>query len=403
MSEDKPADCASQGIFPSELLAHNLWWNGPSWLKLQPSKWPKNDSQANMIQEGKELNNITCTVTVIEDSVIPVDKLPSFNQYKRVTAWIIRFLHNCKARIRVTQPKSGTEELNRAANYWYSVIQRTHFPDELRILNKGSQKISTSNKLYSLNPFVDNQGVMRVDGRQQKARLFHNSRHPIILESWHTLTKLLIQSEHTSLLHGGSLLVSSSLFHNIHIVGGHRAIRSIVRTCVTCRRRTPKAKPHLKGVVRNSKLDFEEMTTILTQIEACLNSRPVHTVPRNDDDGIEMLTPEHFLIGRPLQAIPDHSHSSQSPGCLRRWYLCQSFVRHFWERWRNEYIIALQKHSKWKCPNDNFQVGDVVIKEDNLISMHWPITLIIETNAGTDGLIHVVTLKTKDRTYKLPV
>ena len=45
----------------------------------------------------------------------------------------------------------------------------------------------------------------------------------------------------------------------------------------------------------------------------------------------------------------------------------------------------------------------VVIKEDNLTSMHWPIALTIETNAGTDGLICVVTLKTKDGTYKRPV
>ena len=164
VSEDNPANCASQGIFPSELLAHNLWWNGPSWVKLQPHEWPKNDSPANVTQEeGEELNTTTCTLTIVEDSLLPVDKLSSFNQYKRVTAWIIRFIHNCKAKIRATQPENGpltTEELNRAANYWYSVIQRMHFPDELRILTKGSQRIPTSSKIYSLNPLVDDQGIM---------------------------------------------------------------------------------------------------------------------------------------------------------------------------------------------------------------------------------------------------
>ena len=121
-------------------------------------------------------------------------------------------------------------------------------------------------------------------------------------------------------------------------------------------------KTHLKRVVGNSKLDFEEMSTVLAQIEACLNSRPLGTIPHNiDDDGIEMLTPGHFLIGRPLQAIPDHPHSSQSFGLLRRWYLCQGLVRHFWERWRNEYLVALRSYSKWKRPNNNFQTGDVVL------------------------------------------
>ena len=55
-------------------------------------------------------------------------------------------------------------------------------------------------------------------------------------------------------------------------------------------------KIHLKRIVGNSKLDFEQMTTILTQIKACLNSRPLGTVPHNDDYGIKMLTPGHFLI-----------------------------------------------------------------------------------------------------------
>jgi hypothetical protein len=36
-----PADCASRGLFPSELLQHSLWWNGPPWLRLAPSEWPK--------------------------------------------------------------------------------------------------------------------------------------------------------------------------------------------------------------------------------------------------------------------------------------------------------------------------------------------------------------------------
>ena len=39
--EQNPADCASRGLLPIKLIEHELWWNGPSWLKLQPSTWPK--------------------------------------------------------------------------------------------------------------------------------------------------------------------------------------------------------------------------------------------------------------------------------------------------------------------------------------------------------------------------
>ena len=169
---------------------------------------------------------------------------------KRITAWAFRFLHNCKAKIRKTQLKAGPltlEELNVSANYWYAVIQGTHFPNELRILSKDSLEIHRSSKIYSLNPFIDDQGILQVSGRQQRAKFSYSSRHPIILDSRHPLTKLLIRSEHIPLLHSGSLLISSSLFCNFHRLGGRRAICSIIRNCVTCRRRSPKTRTQMMG------------------------------------------------------------------------------------------------------------------------------------------------------------
>lgn len=61
-------------------------------------------------------------------------------------------------------------------------------------------------------------------------------------------------------------------------------------------------KYHLKRAVGEMKLTFEEMSTVLAQIEASLNSRPLYDI--NDDNGIDALTPGHFLIGKPLSSIP---------------------------------------------------------------------------------------------------
>ena len=38
--EQKPADCASRGLYPDEHVQNQLWWHGPPWLKQVPSDWP---------------------------------------------------------------------------------------------------------------------------------------------------------------------------------------------------------------------------------------------------------------------------------------------------------------------------------------------------------------------------
>ena len=148
---------------------------------------------------------------------------------------------------------------------------------------------------------------------------------------------------------------------------------------------------------------FEEFSTILTQVEACLNSRPL--VPASpDDDGLDILTPGHFLIGKPLESLPDPAFSYRDLSLLRRWHLCQSLVRHFWKRWSSEYLSTLRQFAKWHHPTRNPQVGDIVLlQEDNLIPTKWPLGKIVEVFPGQDGLIRVVNVKTTTGTYKRPI
>ena len=56
------------------------------------------------------------------------------------------------------------------------------------------------------------------------------------------------------------------------------------------------------------KVNFEELTMLTTQIEACLNSWPLTQLPENTDE-IETLTPGHFMIRCPLEVLPDSSSS----------------------------------------------------------------------------------------------
>ena len=162
-------------------------------------------------------------------------------------------------------------------------------------------------------------------------------------------------------------------------------------------------KSHLRKVVGETKLTFEEATTLLAQIEAILNSRPL--VPlSHDDDCIEAITPGHFLIGRSLEAIPDPQASYKPMTVLRRWHLVQALVRHFRKRWSVEYLTTIRKYSKWHHKTRNLEVGDIVLmQEDNLFTTKWPLAKVIRVYEGRDGVVRVALVKTSRGSYNRPV
>ena len=61
-----------------------------------------------------------------------------------------------------------------------------------------------------------------------------------------------------------------------------------------------------------------------------------------DDNGIEPLTSGHFLVGKPLESLPDPLVSYQHVSLLRRWHLCQSMARHFWRHWSNKVYLYFE-------------------------------------------------------------
>ena len=139
---------------------------------------------------------------------------------------------------------------------------------------------------------------------------------------------------------------------------------------------------------------------MITQIEACLNSRPLVALSCNDN-GIEALTPRHFLIGRPLESLPDPSFSYHTLSLLRRWHLCQNLVRHLWQRWSQEYLSSLRKYTKWYKPSKNISVGDVVVlHEDGMVPTKWPLGRVTQTFSGQDGLVRVANVKTPKGIFK---
>ncbi|XP_011858773.1 PREDICTED: uncharacterized protein LOC105556299, partial [Vollenhovia emeryi] len=118
------------------------------------------------------------------------------------------------------------------------------------------------------------------------------------------------------------------------------------------------AKTHLKRILGNALLTFEEFYTLTTEIEACLNSRPMSPMSHDPSD-LSALSPGHFLIGAPLTSIPEPDLSELASNRLTRYQLLAKLQQHFWKRWSREYLTQFQARTKWKEERANkaLQVG----------------------------------------------
>ncbi|GFU95903.1 integrase catalytic domain-containing protein [Trichonephila clavipes] len=144
-------------------------------------------------------------------------------------------------------------------------------------------------------------------------------------------------------------------------------------------------KHHLYRILVNSKITFEEFETIIIQIEGILNSRPL--VPLSDNiNEYEVLTSGHFIIGRPISAIPEPAILVISDNRLSRWQYTTKCVQTLWKRWKNDYLNLLQQRNKWQFEKNNVAVGYLVLlKEKDLPPCKWAMARILEVIYGTDG------------------
>lgn len=162
-------------------------------------------------------------------------------------------------------------------------------------------------------------------------------------------------------------------------------------------------KHHLRRTIGDTTLTFEELSTLLAKIEACLNSRPLHPLSADPSD-LSALTPGHFLIGSALTSIPEPSLLNVKRHCLSRWQLLTHLRDHFWHRWSTEYLHHLQERTKWQRPTRSLQKGDLVlVKNDILPPTKWNMARIIDLHPGSDGLVRVATIRTSTTTLKRPI
>ena len=155
------------------------------------------------------------------------------------------------------------------------------------------------------------------------------------------------------------------------------------------------AKHCLKKTIGNTLLNFEELTTVFCQAEACLNSGPYLPQDSHSPAGEMPLTPGHFLTGRPLRAYPEYPEEPDLT-LTNRWNLCRNMVQYFWDIWQKSYLQHLQKSQKWHHTKPNIKQHDLVmVLEESPLLNTWKLGKVTAVFPGADGLVRTATVEVK--------
>lgn len=256
-SSSNPADCASRGMLGEELVCFELWWTGPSWLKLDCTEWPILDLTAS----NENLLEAKSSVVLTAQPREPWDLAMRYSWWPklvRVTAYTKRFVNHLKKGKKLAHASSPAPdaitpiEFHQSKLSWVRVMQAELFPTELNALgNKNA--VSAKSPISSLHPFLDSDQVMRVGGRLTNASLPYKTKHPIVLAA-HPITLLIIRYIHITSLHAGTQLTLATIRREFWILRARNLVKSVIHKCVTCVREKAQTSRQLMGQLPTSRI-----------------------------------------------------------------------------------------------------------------------------------------------------
>ncbi|GFU44951.1 uncharacterized protein TNCV_4234761 [Trichonephila clavipes] len=177
-SNENPADLISRGLNASDISSKQLWWHGPDFLREEleanPIDFERITSDSDYLKELKPANVLltSCKFSLIDD----LSK--SSNNYTKllhIFSYIFRFLHNSRNPSVKRSGQLDYSEVNEAELCLIKNLQASAFQEEIEFLAKSSCN-SKKGKLFSLNPFLDVNQILRVGGRLQNSDLTYTSK-----------------------------------------------------------------------------------------------------------------------------------------------------------------------------------------------------------------------------------
>ncbi|XP_064625967.1 uncharacterized protein LOC135486798 [Lineus longissimus] len=251
-----PADYCSRGMKADDLTMEHAWFTGPTFLSKDEQDWPEQVIPNSQLKpDDPEVRKAaTASVLLIGEksekfiyryefeiaSLVKVDYFSTWRGLVRRTVWILRAYRNFASKLprlgvkAITSSEITAEEWEDAEHLWIQHAQREAYPEAWRELKEDGM-LSPKHPLSPLQPFHD--GIhLRVGGRLRKADINQEAKHQLLLPR-NRLTKLLLQDIHSSQAHCGREQLIAETRQKYWPVQGRTTARSVIKDCITCRRK----------------------------------------------------------------------------------------------------------------------------------------------------------------------
>ena len=154
-------------------------------------------------------------------------------------------------------------------------------------------------------------------------------------------------------------------------------------------------KDCLKKVLQRSVVNYDELQSLVTEVEAVLNSRPLCYV---SNDLETVLTPSHFLVLKRLTSASQPELLATEPNLVKRFKGSQRLLDQLWDIWHRSYLTSLRGQSWNKARSSDIvpKEGHIVLLKDEKPRLKWKIGKIVRLKTGRDGAARSAIVQTMD-------
>ncbi|KAG5888945.1 hypothetical protein JTB14_012204 [Gonioctena quinquepunctata] len=328
--------------------------------------------------EQRLIFTTTISQNFLDDLIEGISFLPNI---QRIIALVHRLIFNCSHPSQKTSDPLTSTDLENALLDVVKHVQQQVFAEEISRIEKGKVLLKA---MKTLSPFLDPRGILRVGGdfliqvipmtkdslyfsqANIDSRLFSSKLRiyatyilayscfisfPKILDTF-CQKGYLKGAAHEETLHWHLNPPSAPHFGGLWEAG----VKSV--------------KTHFSRVIGEQILTYEELNTLLVQVEAELNSHPLCPISTDPND-FSVLMPGHFLTMELLNSLPENDFKKFKR--LSCWELTQRLYQSIWSHWSREYLHTLHQR-KWLDPSFQITPGTVVlIKAESLPPLRWEI------------------------------